>query len=310
MAPSNHSPDQQNSGSSGGNEPKHSNESDDEPVESSNGKVGSDTTVKFEWIPRSRFRREQNIIKKQPISVVFNISSIILTPSMETLLNRGLNFAVLPNKLDITQVLVDWKRFKRTMIWREWWFGREAVDDIKEPIFKTKKSNLPKNYKMPNGLRTYVTAVKSEIIDPKNRNKVKSNLTVEEQQALKDLVRLQKEKKYVIKQCDKGAGIIIMDHKDYVKAAEKHLHETIVDAKGNKKPLYTKVNDNFFNEAKNKLQALLMSGFDNEIISKQELETMCPEGKTMCNFYWTFKDHKDYEHIPPDQPMISGSGSL
>ena len=128
MAPSNYGPDQQNCGSSGGNGPEHSNESDDEPVESSNGKVGSDTTVKFEWIPRSRFRREQNIIKKQPISVVFNISSIILTPSMETLLNRGLNFAVLPNKLDIIQVLVDWKRFERTMIWREWWFGREAVD--------------------------------------------------------------------------------------------------------------------------------------------------------------------------------------
>ena len=105
---------------------------------------------------------------------------------------------------------------------------------------------------MPNGLRTYVTAVKSEIIDPKNRNKVKSNLTVEEQQALKGLVRLQKEKNYVIKQCDKGAGIIIMDHKDYVKAAEEHLQETIVNAKGNEKPLYTKVNDNLFNEAKTK----------------------------------------------------------
>ena len=45
---------------------------------------------------------------------------------------------------------------------------------------------------MPNGLRTYVSGVRSEIIDPKNRNKVKSNLTSKEQQALKDLVKLQK----------------------------------------------------------------------------------------------------------------------
>ena len=81
------------------------------------------------------------------------------------------------------------------MIWREWWFGREPVGDHKEPIFKTKKNNLPKNYKMPNGLKTYVSAVKSKIMDPKNRNKVKSNLTYDEQQALKDLVKLQKEKK-------------------------------------------------------------------------------------------------------------------
>ena len=59
-------------------------------------------------------------------------------------------------------------------------------------LTKRKKSNLPNNYKMPNGLRTYVSGVRSEIIDPKNRNKVKSNLTSKEQQALKDLVKLQK----------------------------------------------------------------------------------------------------------------------
>ena len=64
LAPSNHRPDQQNSGSSGGNEPKHSNESDDEPIEPSNDKVGSDTTLIDKLIPRSRFRREQNKVKK------------------------------------------------------------------------------------------------------------------------------------------------------------------------------------------------------------------------------------------------------
>ena len=229
---------------------------------------------------------------------------------MESLLNKGLNFAVLPHKLNITQVLVDWKRFERTMIWREWWFGQEAVGDTKEQIFKTKKSNLPKNYKMPNGLNTYVNAVKSEIIDPKNRNKVDDNLTIKEQQALKDLVNLQKEKRIVVKQCDKGAGVMIMDHKDYVKAAEEHLKETISDETGNTKPLYKKISDNSFDKAKIQLQNLLMSGYDNDIISKQELEAMCPEGKTMSKFYCNFKVHKDYDHIPPVRPIISGSGSL
>ena len=193
LATSDHCPDQQ---TTRGNEYEHSNEPDDEPIEPSNGKVGPDTPINRDWIPRSKYRRVQNQIKKQHLSVIFNLSSIILTPGMEALLNRGLNFAVLPLKLDITQVLVDWKRFERTMIWREWWFGCETVDNIKEPIFKTKKSNLPKNYKMPNGLRTYISAVRSEIIDPKNRNKVESNLTFEEQQALKDLVKLRREKKH------------------------------------------------------------------------------------------------------------------
>ena len=73
--------------------------------------------------------------------------------------------------------------------------------------------NLPKNYKVPNGVKTYLSAVKSEITDPKNRNKVQNNISKEEINALKDLVRLQRERKIVIKQCDKGAGIFIMDLK-------------------------------------------------------------------------------------------------
>ena len=44
---------------------------------------------------------------------------------MEKVLNRGLNFLILPKKLDITQVLVDWNKFERTMIWTEWWHGHK-----------------------------------------------------------------------------------------------------------------------------------------------------------------------------------------
>ena len=50
-------------------------------------------------------------LKRQDISVVFNESSIILTKPMETLLNRGLKFTILPLKLDITQTLVEFRKF-------------------------------------------------------------------------------------------------------------------------------------------------------------------------------------------------------
>ena len=202
-------------------------------------KLGLTPQYKKKWIPRCKYRKAQNR-KKQPISVVFNISSLILTKAMNKLLNRGLNIVVLPNKLDINQVLVDWKWFERTMIWKEWWFGREGDINMKEPIFKVKKNNMQKNYSMPHGLKTHTNAVRSEIVDPKNRIKVISNLTVEEQDALKELTKLQKNKTIVIKQCDKGAVIIIMNHNDYVKAAEKHLEESIKDCAGNVRPLYKK----------------------------------------------------------------------
>ena len=229
---------------------------------------------------------------------------------MEKVLNRGLNFSVLPGKLDITQVLVDWKRFERTMIWKEWWFGKENEHENKEHIFKSKKTNLPKNYKIPNGLKTYLGSVKSNILDPKNRRKAECNLPPEELNALKELVKLQKERRIVIKQCDKGAGIMIMDFDDYKKSAEEHLVETMEDNDGNQKSYYKKVTETALEIAKDKILKLLQSGFDNEIISKQEYEAMCPESKTPSKFYCNFKIHKPYTHIPPVRAIISGSGSI
>ena len=47
---------------------------------------------------------------------------------MQSLLNRALNFALHPLKLDITQVLVEFNRFARAAIWQEFWYGHEAGD--------------------------------------------------------------------------------------------------------------------------------------------------------------------------------------
>ena len=99
---------------------------------------------------------------------------------METLLNRGFSFSILPLKMDLTQVLVDFKRFERSAIWHEFWYGREKVEGYEPPIFKNQKSNLPKNYSTPKELKIYLGAIKSEIMDPRNRNNIKCNLPVEE----------------------------------------------------------------------------------------------------------------------------------
>ena len=127
---------------------------------------------------------------------------------------------------------------------------------------------------------------------------------------MKELAKLQTERKIVIKQCDKGAGILIIDFKDYMKACEEHLKEEIVEKNGKKKPYYRKVSEAQFEEAKLKLLKLLQSGFDNEILTKQEFSAMCRESKSTSMFYCNFKIHKEYEHIPPVRAIISGSGSI
>ena len=105
----------------------------------------------------------------------------------------------------MTQVNVDFKRYERAAIWTEFWFGQDK-EPHDEPIFRQEKTNLPKNYSVPEGLRTFLNSVRSEIQDPRNRISEKSNLPPEEEQALRELRKLQKDKQIVIKACDKGAG--------------------------------------------------------------------------------------------------------
>ena len=72
---------------------------------------------------------------------------------MTKLLNRGLNYAVLPLKLDITEVLTDFRRFERRVIWKEFWFNKETTVEKALPIFKQKKTNMPKDHQTPKALK-------------------------------------------------------------------------------------------------------------------------------------------------------------
>ena len=60
---------------------------------------------------------------------------------MIKVLNRGLKLAIVPLKLDISQVLTNFKRFKRTMVWQEYWYGKDSVPYI-PPIFKQKSTTF------------------------------------------------------------------------------------------------------------------------------------------------------------------------
>ena len=72
---------------------------------------------------------------------------------MIKLCNRGLGFAILPIKLDLTEVLVDFKKFERSTIWHEFWHNREKEENYKRPIFRKQKTNLPKNHTSPKELK-------------------------------------------------------------------------------------------------------------------------------------------------------------
>ena len=90
-----------------------------------------------------------NTNKSLKRSIIFNYSYLVMTDSMFNLLNRAFNFAVLPLKLDLTEVLVDFNRFARAAIWQEYWHGRDKNDDYVKSIFNIRKNTLPKNHTTP-----------------------------------------------------------------------------------------------------------------------------------------------------------------
>jgi hypothetical protein len=49
---------------------------------------------------------------------------------------------------------------------------------LKSIFFKEEKTNMPSKYSVPEGQKISLSAIKSEIQDPRNRNNVLSNLPI------------------------------------------------------------------------------------------------------------------------------------
>ena len=267
---------------------------------------------KRKWLSKTQFRRLKKKENRKKINVVFNYSDIQLTEAMSRLLNRGLNFALTPLSLNMTQVLTDFAKFERKLIWREFFAGIDDDQDYVPPIFRKEKHNFPKNHKTPQELKTFISGVKSELMDPENRNHVRPNLPPDEIEALQKLIELQKSRIITIKPCDKGAGIIILNFEDYVDSCSTHLSSKQLQPDGSQLPYYEKVEETIIREAKHLISSTLETGKEKGWINKDEFEAMLPDEKNPGKFYQLFKVHKEHVpgSVPPGRPIISGSGSI
>ena len=124
--------------------------------------------------------------------------------------------------------------------------------------------------------------------------------------AIKELIKLQKEQKIIIKVCDKGAWLIILDFEKYMKACHDHLESETPN--GDK--YYVAVTDSALITVKKKLEKLLQEGVENE--QSHQYNAMIPSDMNPGKFYSLFKMHKTHEEgeLPPVRPIISGSGSM
>ena len=126
-----------------------------------------------------------------------------------------------------------------------------------------------------------LSATKSEILDPENRNKSRPNLPPGEMRALARLIELQKQQQITIKPCDKGAGIMILDFQEYIRAFEQ--------SDGSEKPYYEEVEEEALEEMRRQVNEVVEEAFNNNVVKKEEYEEMRADEKTAGRFYATFK---------------------
>ena len=100
------------------------------------------------FMKRKSWKKKQDKLKKVPINVsaIYNFSTLTLTLDMIKVLNRGLNFCVAPLKLNLTEILVDFRKFERKLRWREFWADEEGNienSEWKPEIFPKNKTTFP-----------------------------------------------------------------------------------------------------------------------------------------------------------------------
>jgi hypothetical protein len=230
---------------------------------------------------------------------------------MKSVLNRGLNFCVTPLTLNITNVLVDYRKYERSIKWTKFFASQDNDTDSdsesswKKDIFPKEKLNIPPN--SSSAVKIFLSGVKSEIIGS-TRNITKSNISKAEREALESLVKPQCNCVIVIKPCDKGAGIIICDYTKYVNSCKKKSESKTKDGNNYYKPV-TQLD---LTKAKHDIDETLKKALNLQHITQLEHDAMTANEKTPGKFYQLFKVHKKFEE--PDQPpgrlIISGCGSI
>ena len=88
------------------------------------------TNVGTKSITNTRLKKQQHKNQKQIKNLVFNYSKKVLTVKMKNVLNRGLNFCILPIKIDITKI-----------IWSELCYDKETTEE--EKIFSKQRKTRP-----------------------------------------------------------------------------------------------------------------------------------------------------------------------
>ena len=154
-------------------------------------------------------------------SIIHNLSDPILTEDELSVLTKGLSFVATPTKTFKEDTNKSWNKLKTQMLTQ--YFFRNNIHD-KIPPFKKKSSWTPPLSLSDNStLTNFFTRTEQNVISVTTPGrKTYSSLTLQEKTAFNNLKTNQS---IIIKPCDKGGGICIMNTRDYLTKIHLHLQD-------------------------------------------------------------------------------------
>ena len=276
------------------------------------------------FVKRTVYRRKVKQLNKKQNCLVTNYSDIVLTKDMESLLNRGLNFAITPKSVNTTDIHAGFKRLERSMKWGEVLHKNDDIQDdptdvqtFQKKPWRPLKTNLPKTANSED-LTTFLNGSLACVLGS-DLNKIHTNLPEKERRALKELTDLQKERVITCKPHDKTGGTAVLNTGDYINSMETLLTSKFSNPDGSEQPYFQKLDPNQadqmqFNDL-DRLKSEVSKAKAAGWIDKDIASWLVPGEHSPGRLYGLVKDHVSPDKwpegstIPPLRPVESASGT-
>lgn len=238
---------------------------------------------------RRRYVRNRSILKN---NVVFNFSKHVLNVDEISVLNKGFGFVpsfIKPKFIDIDR---DFKRFERRLQLHLFFSGRSQDEHAtNKPLFESNRNWWPP---ILNGhITDFCYKLKRDFFNCFKRTGF-MNLSVNEIKALK---ALKANTGLIIKKCDKGGGIAVMDNEFYLPRITNMLNDCNT---------YCKTNFDDTVTVKHNADELFIDLFDNGFINRKQLSYFTAFSARCPIFYGLPKVHKTNVPLRPIVSQING----
>jgi len=230
---------------------------------------------------------------------VFNLSKRDLTNTEIKVLDKGLDFAPIQNKINEPELRKDFESFARLMRIR-WHFRNHADNNSNTQEKHTPKSAWKPPLAHPN-VEVFLKEIEKELLKIPKKSLPYSNLSKSEWQAVRSLAD---DRNLVIKKADKGSCVVVWDRDDYLLEASQQLENVSVYRNIVFKD---RLLVNLVDTSNTMFRNLCRKG----LISNKQLKYFTYEFKNATNLgklYFLPKIHKKLRNVP-GRPVISNCGT-